>query len=149
MFEQYQKQFEAMMTPSAWTEQTQRANEQAQALFAQSFASTQELVKMEMDNLSQLAQARRPEDFVAAVASSVAKRQAFYAEAAARASDRFKQGQSQLAQMVESKSSEVAAQTGQAVDAAFGGAKQGLDFAQSAVKGVVERAGKAGKGERS
>lgn len=148
MFEQYQKQWQAILGQSAWSEQAKKAQEQSQLVLAEQFEATQKLMKMEMESLSQLAQARRPEEVIAALANATAKRQAFYTEALASAAERFKQGQTQLSQLAEGKATEATRQASQAVDAAFGGAKQGLEFVQSAAKSAVERAGKASGGQQ-
>lgn len=143
MFEQAQKQFQAMFTPAAWSEQASSAMAKSQAYFAQVASDAQELAKIEMENLSQLAQSRRPEEFMAVAGAAFSKRQAFFTARLALIGERAKQAQDQWTQAVEGKASEASAQASQAVEAAFGGAKQGLDMAESAVKSAVSRAGKA------
>lgn len=102
-------------------------------------ADAAEFAQMEMGNLTVLAQAKKPEDVVAATVKSVQARQAFITQKSKDLFDQMVAASAELTKTAESKGEHFSDQASGAIDAAFATAKQGLGMAETAIKSAVTK----------
>lgn len=102
-------------------------------------ADAAEFAQMEMGNLTAFAQAKKPEDVVAATVKSVQARQAFITQKSKDLFDQMVAASTELTKTAETKGEQLSEQANGAIDAAFATAKQGLGIAETAIKSAVTK----------
>lgn len=145
MFEQITKAMQAAFqnsTANPFFAATQEATQKAQQNLAKLAADASEYAQMEVAHAMSIAQARKPEEAVAAVVKAAQARQAYFTQKGKDAYDALVASSTEWSKTIESKTTEMASQSSSAIDAAFTTAKQGLGMAETAVKSAVAKTSK-------
>ena len=138
MFEQFTKAFQDAAS-NPFLRPAQEAGAKAQQQFAKAVSGATEYAQLEISHALAIAQSRKPEEAIEAIAKIVKARQEFVARKAKEAFDEVSALSAEVAKVGAGKSTEFSQRARGAMEAAFANAKQGLDLAQCAAKRVVEK----------
>lgn len=144
MFEQFTKAFQNAGAGPA-IRAYQEAATRAQRQMAKVAADATEYAQMEIAHAVSFTQAGGPQQAFEIMTKAAQERQAFLVRKSKAVYDEVSTLGAQWVKSAEVQSAEMAQHASGAMNAAFSGAKQGLDIAESAAKSVVAKASKAGR----